>query len=77
MMLMKLEQGLGRLIRSKNDFGIITIFDSRVHSKPEVKTFIEHLGYKITSDISEVKKFSDTTIRTKKILTQSPMIRKN
>jgi len=66
MMLMKLEQGLGRLIRSKNDFGIITIFDSRVHSKPEVKTFIEHLGYKITSDISEVKKFSDTTIRTKK-----------
>jgi ATP-dependent DNA helicase DinG len=56
-MLKKLEQGLGRLIRSNSDFGIITLFDSRVYSNKNIKFFIEKLGYKITSNIFEVEKF--------------------
>lgn len=57
MMLKKLEQGLGRLIRSKSDSGFIAIFDSRIHSKSNAYRFIEALGYKITSNLEEVLKF--------------------
>ena len=35
-MFKKLEQGLGRLIRSRTDYGILTIFDSRIWNDPDI-----------------------------------------
>lgn len=57
MMLKKLEQAMGRLIRSKTDTGIITIFDPRIAPGTPPYKFIESLGYTITSDLSEVIEF--------------------
>lgn len=56
-MLKRLEQGLGRLIRSKTDYGLITIFDPRIKKGSGPYQFIEKLGYLITSDLEEVKEF--------------------
>ena len=41
--IVKFRQGVGRLIRSKNDRGIITILDSRILTKPYGRLFIESL----------------------------------
>ncbi|WP_259757500.1 helicase C-terminal domain-containing protein [Lactococcus lactis] len=57
MMLKKLEQAMGRLIRTKTDTGVITIFDKRIAPGKYPYKFIEFLGYTITSDLSEVEKF--------------------
>jgi ATP-dependent DNA helicase DinG len=40
---LKLKQGFGRLIRSKDDTGIVVILDPRVLSKPYGKTFLGSL----------------------------------
>jgi ATP-dependent DNA helicase DinG len=40
---LKLKQGFGRLIRSKDDTGIVTILDPRVLSKPYGRTFLGSL----------------------------------
>lgn len=40
---LKLKQGFGRLIRTQRDTGIVVILDSRVHSKPYGRTFLESL----------------------------------
>ena len=60
-MIIKLKQGIGRLIRSDKDFGIVSIIDSRIgeHSKVSYKTMIwDALPIKNkTSDINEVKEF--------------------
>jgi len=39
----KLKQGFGRLVRSKNDRGIVVILDPRILSKPYGKTFLNSL----------------------------------
>ncbi len=39
----RLKQGVGRLIRSRSDRGMIVILDSRVASRPYGKTFLESL----------------------------------
>lgn len=36
-MIIKLKQGIGRLIRSEKDFGIVSIIDSRVGEKSKAK----------------------------------------
>ena len=41
--ILKFKQGVGRLIRSKTDEGIICILDSRVIKKPYGKYFIHSL----------------------------------
>lgn len=38
-----LKQGLGRLIRTREDCGILAVLDSRIHSKNYGKTFLESL----------------------------------
>ena len=40
---LKLKQGFGRLIRSRDDTGIVAILDPRVLSKPYGKTFLGSL----------------------------------
>lgn len=56
-MLVRLEQGLGRLIRSRTDYGFITIFDNRVMSDKFVYQFLKGLGYRITDNWSEIESF--------------------
>ncbi|GAB4176129.1 MAG: helicase C-terminal domain-containing protein [Terrimicrobiaceae bacterium] len=41
--ILKLRQGIGRLIRTKSDTGIIVILDSRILSKPYGRSFLQSL----------------------------------
>jgi ATP-dependent DNA helicase DinG len=53
-----LKQGLGRLIRSSNDFGILAVLDSRLRKRRYGKVFIESLPQtSVTDDIEQVRKF--------------------
>lgn len=55
-MIIKLKQGMGRLIRSEEDFGIITILDSRIYTKSYGKIILENLSeYKIFKEFNELK----------------------
>ncbi len=66
-MIIKLKQGIGRLIRSEKDFGIVSIIDSRVgeKSKNQYKQEIwKALPIKNrTSNFEEVKQFYQTLIK--------------
>ena len=53
-----LRQGLGRLIRSKKDFGVLCILDSRILKRNYGKIFLQSLpAVPITRDLKEVEKF--------------------
>ena len=53
-----LKQGFGRLIRSRNDRGVLAILDSRIQRMQYGKIFLESLpDYTITRDIGEVERF--------------------
>lgn len=60
-MIIKLKQGAGRLIRSENDKGIVSILDPRANSKSKTQyreVLLNALPEKnITEDISELKRF--------------------
>ena len=52
-----LKQGIGRLIRSKNDRGVIAILDPRLRTKSYGRDFLTSLPrMRITSDLDEVEK---------------------
>ncbi|HDT15012.1 MAG TPA: ATP-dependent DNA helicase, partial [Firmicutes bacterium] len=56
-----LKQGFGRLIRSKEDRGVVAILDSRIVSKGYGKKFLESLpDAERTGDINDVKRFFKT-----------------
>lgn len=42
-MLLRLKQGMGRLIRSQNDRGTIAILSVELHERPELKEHVERL----------------------------------
>ncbi len=54
----RLKQGLGRLIRQKSDRGVMVVLDSRIISKPYGKIFLNSLDYMKQERISldEIKK---------------------
>ena len=53
-----LKQGLGRLIRNKEDYGILAVLDSRIHKKQYGKTFIKSLPpVPLTTKISDLENF--------------------
>jgi ATP-dependent DNA helicase DinG len=55
-----LKQGFGRLIRHKEDVGMVAILDPRIHTKRYGKMFLRSLPKCLeTSDVEEVKKFFD------------------
>lgn len=43
-MIIDLRQGVGRLIRSKTDKGVVAVLDERMHTKPYRKTVLTSLG---------------------------------
>jgi ATP-dependent DNA helicase DinG len=55
-----LKQGIGRLIRSKTDRGVIAILDPRLRTKGYGKDFLTSLPrMRITSDLNEVARIFD------------------
>ena len=55
-----LKQGLGRLIRSRQDRGVLAVMDARLLTRPYGRTFINSLPpYRLVHDIKEVGKFFD------------------
>ncbi len=66
-MLMKLRQGLGRLIRKENDKGVATILDSRLSEKNGQsyrKQVLDSIPFKnVTHSFAEVEKFVKTTLQ--------------
>ena len=56
--ILKLKQGLGRLIRSKTDRGILAILDNRLSTKSYGKLFMASLpDYRVTSQMQDLVKF--------------------
>lgn len=56
--ILKLKQGIGRLIRNSNDKGILAILDKRIYTKSYGKKILSSLpDMKITQSIDEVKEF--------------------
>lgn len=65
-MLIKLKQGVGRLIRSENDTGIISILDSRMQNYDNkydniIKNNLPNTT--ITTSLDEVKEFAKQKIK--------------
>jgi len=58
-----LKQGIGRLIRSKTDRGVIAILDSRLRTKGYGRDFLNSLPKtNITSELSDVTRMFSTTV---------------
>ncbi len=61
--ILKFRQGFGRLIRTKNDWGVVAVLDSRLHSKYYGKYFLNSVPKTVvTGDISVVKNFINERI---------------
>jgi ATP-dependent DNA helicase DinG len=58
-----LKQGLGRLIRSTTDRGVLAVLDPRLRTKMYGKTFLQSLpACRITSDIRELPRVFETQV---------------
>ena len=65
-MIIKLKQGVGRLIRSSTDKGIVSILDPRYKEYEDV--ILESLPFNnVTTDIEEVKAFATNKLGIAKI----------
>jgi ATP-dependent DNA helicase DinG len=55
---LELKQGLGRLLRSRSDRGILAVLDPRITTKPYGKTFLASLPpYRIVRDLAACRSF--------------------
>ncbi|MDR2199715.1 MAG: ATP-dependent DNA helicase [Deltaproteobacteria bacterium] len=57
---LSLKQGLGRLLRTGDDWGLLSILDSRIHLKPYGPEMLKNLDLPpriVTTRLSDVKKF--------------------
>ena len=60
--IMQLKQGIGRLIRSKVDRGVVAILDGRIHSKRYGKEVISSLpAFRYTTRIDDLEQFFDAS----------------
>lgn len=62
-MLMKLEQGMGRLIRDRQDKGLIVLMDKRA-KKNNISEAINNIGYNIVDDFEAIQNFIQLPKRT-------------
>ncbi len=59
-----LKQGIGRLIRSRTDRGVIAILDPRLRTKPYGRNFLQSLPrMRITSDLEDTQKILEPTVQ--------------
>jgi ATP-dependent DNA helicase DinG len=57
MAVLALKQGLGRLIRTGGDFGVLCVLDTRIMSKSYGRIFVKSLpNYPIQRDLKQVEK---------------------
>lgn len=71
-MILKLKQGTGRLIRSAQDKGIVSILDSR--AKDYMETLTENLPFSnTTTDILEVQRFADSNLENNQVSYQKKL----
>ena len=55
-----MKQGFGRLIRSKNDRGVLALLDNRITKQRYGQVFFDSLpDYAFTTKIGDVEKFFD------------------
>ena len=55
---LSLKQGVGRLIRDYDDYGVVMICDPRVREKGYGRTFLRNLpAMPVTSDLDEIRDF--------------------
>ncbi|WP_284644604.1 ATP-dependent DNA helicase [Paenibacillus silviterrae] len=57
-MLLRLRQGIGRLIRSREDQGIVALLSEGLHKKPEVRTRVEAVlpkGVRLIEEVGELR----------------------
>jgi ATP-dependent DNA helicase DinG len=58
MMILTLEQALGRLVRSKTDTGVVAVLDSRLTSKEYGRAIVTALpDFPVTTELSKVQEF--------------------
>jgi ATP-dependent DNA helicase DinG len=58
--ILMLKQGLGRLIRSATDRGILAVLDSRIVERPYGRRFLDSLPpARMVHDLAEVERFVD------------------
>jgi ATP-dependent DNA helicase DinG len=58
MMILTLEQGLGRLIRSKTDRGVVAVMDSRLSGTPYGRRIVSALPeFPVTTKLADVRQF--------------------
>lgn len=58
MMILTLEQGIGRLIRTKSDRGVVAILDSRLSSTPYGRSIVNALpDFPVTTQLGDVTEF--------------------
>lgn len=56
--IMQLKQGIGRLIRSRSDRGVVAILDSRIHTKRYGKSIVSSLpDFKIATEFESIQHF--------------------
>jgi ATP-dependent DNA helicase DinG len=55
---MMFRQGFGRLMRKKDDRGVVALFDPRIYSKPYGRLFIESIpDCQVADDLEQVQIF--------------------
>jgi len=58
--ILRLKQGLGRLLRSTTDRGILAVLDNRINTKSYGRLFMESLpDYEVTDSIEKLQEFMD------------------
>lgn len=65
-MVNKLNQAMGRLIRSINDYGIFTVLDSRIFTErygEHIQKIFKNLGYTVTQSWDDVEKFYERKLK--------------
>ena len=64
MTIISLKQGLGRLIRSTNDRGVLAILDPRLRTKAYGRTFLRSLPQcRVTTEIADLPGIFQTEVR--------------
>ncbi len=57
----RLRQGFGRLIRTRTDYGVVAILDSRIRSKYYGREFLRYLpSCRVTGSVEDIRRFFDS-----------------
>lgn len=71
----RLKQGFGRLIRTKSDYGIVAILDSRIHKKFYGKEFLFYLPHcKGTKKVEKIREFLKAREEAQEAETMEPRV---